>query len=278
LLANDSAIFTVQSHKIEASGHQSKKQTLPTHNLEKIMKEHFPVIHKSLFPKEFVMSEHDDKEFRIRTYIERHFTDSISKYPTVLEYYSKTKQYIKKIYNDCNETNFNVDEVEAKLCVLYDRMPIIQIVINNLLDYPFTNYVELSLLTNLITWANTERPFEYNIPKKNRSLDRKPEPHIANYYSFYDFVASNEYISKQTYMIPAFVNANENFVRDTLDAPDIALTSLKPRVKKIICDIIKEPLDADQLAFISTNCGYDEVFIPDMVNAIEAQLKKESKI
>ena len=138
------------------------------------------------------MSEQDDREFYIRTYIERHFTDSISKFPIVLEYYSKTKQYIKKIYNDSNGTSFNVDEIEEKLSVLYDRMPIIQIVISNLLYYPFTNPLELSLLTKLLTWANVERPFEYNIPSKNRSLDRKPVPHMANYYDFYSFIKSKD--------------------------------------------------------------------------------------
>jgi len=278
LLAYDSSIFSIQSHKIEASGHRPKRQTFPTHESEKILKEFYPELYKDLYPKDFVLSEHGDDEFFVRTFIERHFTDSIEKYPIVLKYYSKAKQLIKKIYNDLNGTELNVDEIEKKLSVLYDRSPIISVIINSLLDYPFTNQNELSLMSSLIIWTNTKRDFEYNIPGNNRSLVRKPDSYNGNYFDFFNFIKSNKYKSKQTYMIPAFVNANEDSIREILDTPDIALTSLKSRVEKIIISISTGNLDSDQIKFVSSRCGYEKSTITDLVKAIETQLKKESKI
>jgi hypothetical protein len=79
-------------------------------------------------------------------------------------------------------------------------------------------------------------------------------------------------------MIPAFVNANEDSIREILDTPDIALTSLKSRVEKIIISISTGNLDSDQIKFVSSRCGYEKSTITDLVKAIETQLKKESKI
>ena len=79
-------------------------------------------------------------------------------------------------------------------------------------------------------------------------------------------------------MIPAFVNANDDFIREILNTPDIASTSLKTRVKNIIAKVIEEDLDSDQIRFASTQCGFDENEVIPLKQAITTQLKKESKI